>query len=385
MKSVTVNQVASSVRRRYKRSDGSPLSSNNYSTTILKTQLVSSTNTYQNHGDHRTGTSYSYSRNEYIPLQGTSSYTDNTILYMNEGSFGQPTNFASNHVIENNFSRLNAESRAIDKLYEKIRGNVDLSIDAFQVRQTLNMLRKPLAGLASITREARREAKRRGLSDITSSLWLEYTYGWSPLLSTIYDTAKLMGRIDDSRSPQLFRAKGTDIKEFSGLTGGKSLPGVGTVRGRYAARCTSYASVYALMDLSNKTKAQKAAEYTSLNPVSIAWELQPYSFVIDWFADISGYLRSMESAIIYDSSLIAAWGSRLGIYETDSYFDTLDKAFGTTPLSADIRGYVKRIEFTRFRYAGLPRPKIPVINTYSDLSWRRLTSATALLRQLMKR
>jgi hypothetical protein len=45
------------------------------------------------------------------------------------------------------------------------------------------------------------------------------------------------------------------------------------------------------------TELATVKEMGLLNPLSLAWELLPYSFVADWFVPIGGYLNTLDATI----------------------------------------------------------------------------------------
>lgn len=133
---------------------------------------------------------------------------------------------------------------------------------------------------------------RRRLKKV-SSLWLEYHFGWSPLLSDIH------GSIDVLQDKQFaFR------KVFSGaatveVDRQENLPWFyqskwwihretwqGTFGCRYQCR----------MEISSPN-ALKASQLGLVNPASVAWELIPFSFLVDWFLPVGRFLNSYTDTI----------------------------------------------------------------------------------------
>jgi hypothetical protein len=131
-------------------------------------------------------------------------------------------------------------------------------------------------------------------------------------------------------------------------------------------------------------KEFELARWTSLNPLSIAWELIPYSFVIDWFYDAGTYLRNLESALLYNNVFNGGYVSELYAYDgterTQKYF-TYKVGIYTRYYTNTARRSRKR-NFVRTKLLSYPLPRAPSIST--DLSSARLLSAAALLRQLLK-
>lgn len=119
-----------------------------------------------------------------------------------------------------------------------------------------------------------------------ASRWLEYCYGWTPLMQDIYNLA-------DQISKDLIEGKTIQVQE--------------TEKGK-----AQFASPYnpgnpVSQDfLKRKVKARYRVDSTGLktlseigltNPALIVWELVPYSFVVDWVVDISSYLSALDALV----------------------------------------------------------------------------------------
>jgi hypothetical protein len=123
------------------------------------------------------------------------------------------------------------------------------------------------------------------------------------------------------------------------------------------------------------------ARITSLNPVSIAWELVPFSFVFDWFWDVGGYLSLQE----------AAWGRGLTFvrgYKTVTYVHDItalcvqDKTnVGSGYWSCYFKGSDYRAWKQRTVLGSFPRPSLPKLEV--KLGVQRLLSAASLLRTVI--
>jgi hypothetical protein len=182
---------------------------------------------------------------------------------------------------------------ALGDLYDQIRGGVDLAIDFAEAHQAKAMMSKTVRGMRNL---ATTFAKiRRSNPKDWGNLWLEFTYGWRPLAQSIYGSGK-----------RLFLELSTDpgFKEVVGkahFTDGYKL--------RYGNGTTTDAGVQNIVTSNRcrvharfrftQSRLDTLAGFSSLNPVSIAWELTPYSFVADWFVNVSGYLRNYESSLLY--------------------------------------------------------------------------------------
>lgn len=117
-----------------------------------------------------------------------------------------------------------------------------------------------------------------------ASLWLEYWFGWSPLIADIYAVIDVM----QGAFPPV------DVNATSGSGGKVSFSSIQNPMWYYniydfevKARATYRAKVY----ISNPSLFL-ANQLGVINPASVAWELVPFSFVVDWFIPVGDFLNS---------------------------------------------------------------------------------------------
>lgn len=129
----------------------------------------------------------------------------------------------------------------------------------------------------------RNAAHDRTLSDI----WLSYQYGWKPLLSDIYTGARIVAEGFRHPDATFTKARGSAKDKHS--------------------RVYPYGDHELRWDV--EAKAQCVTYYTVgsetldgldalglINPLSIAWELMPYSFVADWFVPVGSFLSGLTAS-----------------------------------------------------------------------------------------
>jgi len=277
-------------------------------------------------------------------------------------------------------------NKCLSKIYEKIRGETDLSVDAFQARQAGVMLNqrfkqgrdvfmtkapKALLAIADLYKRMRRSNPRDW-----GSLRLEWVYGWKPLAGSIYGAAENMilasAKSSSGVSGHPIRVTSSEtsdwrvIKVDAAPTGD---PRTTEIEKIFQCRITGF---WAL----TTGGLNSVAGYTSLNPVSIAWELVPYSFVADWFVDIGGYLRNLESSLLYNSDFT-------GGYSTERSKETLreSQSGGYTEYSVSVKGSTVTKEFQRKVLTTSPSPRPPSFNP--KLGTERLINAASLLSQML--
>lgn len=92
-----------------------------------------------------------------------------------------------------------------------------------------------------------------------SAAWLEFSFGWAPFFSSVFDS------VEHALNYQRANSHRRSAK-------------VGNARAGFNAHITNH-------------RVYSAARLGLTNPLEIAWDRQPLSFVIDWFLPISTMLR----------------------------------------------------------------------------------------------
>jgi len=277
---------------------------------------------------------------------------------------------------------VNTVNKCIDKLNEAVRGTLDLSIDVAESHQTVNMIRDCYKVLSRSSYYLYRmySQLRRGNPTALADLWLQYQYGVKPLMSDVYDTMKRV--MHPENAYRTIRVRASDKQEyvdkysFGTIGDGEAIETVKTfISNRCEIKCDINTSQDSLASL---------AGYTSLNPVSIVWELVPYSFVVDWVIDVGGYLRGLETAATFNQSFIRG-------YQTESVKSrvtgTIDGS-GKYPTAHGRRsvsftsGMVEKTFKKRRVLLDYPVPRFPQVKP--SLGPQRLISAASLLSQFVK-
>lgn len=252
---------------------------------------------------------------------------------------------------------------ALSDFNAQLRGTIDFSIDAFQAGQTVRMIRDT-GKLVNLVKSfsPNQWAKR----------WLEYQYGWRPLIGTVYDAMDQLkrGLID---KPIILKAKGKTVSEWKDIYISSYAPVYGS---KPVVLSNQESRILILGSYTRKDSwLNSLAGWTSLNPASIAWELMPFSFVADWFYNVGDYLRNFETALLYGNQL--DW---VFITETERYvsFEKLtDKGTSSNIASLNLEGGTEWIYKRRYQASKTLLPRAPRFE--AKLGWQRMTSAAALL------
>jgi hypothetical protein len=131
--------------------------------------------------------------------------------------------------------------------------------------------------------------------EILSNTWLEYVYGWVPLLSDITGTiTALMSHLDPEDHKGLIKTvrkqitHPIEIYDKIDPGGDSNHQGGATFKGSTCYRiCVSYRVTNENQLLRNQLGL--------LNPLGIAWNLLPYSFVVDWFFRVGDLIETLTA------------------------------------------------------------------------------------------
>lgn len=315
-------------------------------------------------GDRKRPNNWSYGVHRSTAPSGIVVYRSGPYVTTRSGHVAGTTSYNSPMILPSTVPN-HIYNSCLDRFNEKVRGTIDISVDLAQAGSVARMF-KAADKVVSLARAL------KGSPSEIGSLWLELQYGWKPLLSTIYDTVdRLMdhtiathrtvkARFSDSVPNQIVTEP---IEEV-----GSSVSGLATRKGRFTCEIGAYL----------RTDVSDLAAYTSLNPVSIAWELVPYSFVVDWFIDIGGYIRGLETAYLYRNAFVSG-------YRSDGvFFDGIWNAFRNDSLyTYAVQSTLRQRSLTRTVLTSYPVPRLPSFK--AELGSGRLLNAAALLSQFLRR
>jgi hypothetical protein len=305
----------------------------------------------------------------------TSSYGDIHTAYSNGSISGaKGWGLGTAFIAPPDLDRATAYNNALSKMFDKVRGDVDHSINVGEAHKTVDGVKKAFKALTHIVTTFRK--MRRSNPRDWGNLWLEFHYGWAPLAKDLYETAERL--VKPSRTKGFYNEKGTGItsqtvQEQRTDSNGVPCTTVATADVRVLIKCQyNYAN----------TTLDQLSGFTSLNPVSIAWELTPYSFVVDWFINVGGYMRNLESSYIYSDSFIGGFVTTTS-EQTTGYSVSYSKARDDGSNAVDVYQYVGGTTVTRTKLRQVlgdnPVPSLPIFKP--NLGWSRAASGSALLGQ----
>lgn len=213
----------------------------------------------------------------------------------------------------------------------------------------------------SLTKDSYGSTTRRRLKTFGQQ-WLELHLGWVPLCQDIYNATQVF-----SKDPFPKRCLGTahSSDNYSVISSFPTHKNTKVVYYKVGYHVRGDVHVV-------NPNVALAAQLGLVNPVSVAWQLVPYSFVIDWFVNLSDLL-GLYDGLLGCETLRASYTT---LRESHATIEDLTRSSSSLPwdLNSFIGGhgaYCKRI-------LGLPPSHLTYINS-PRFSWQRGATAVALL------
>lgn len=353
---------------------------------------------------------YSYTRNTTWPPSGFT--TDNTGGILASGPFKGYERYENTRIglvdapigIPNVTGPSSAELAAMDRkcihdLLMKIKDQkINLAQAAAERAQTaktvgdaairlanaLRALKKGKFGdaasaLGLVGRVIRRQDNRNYFNQQRSMArgWLELQYGWRPLLADVYGAAEALAKA--YHLPPVEKVVKTRWVDTNRASSGQDF----NIQKTYTYEDYEQSRTYIryVCSFTNGNAITKSlSELGITNPALIAWELMPWSFVIDWFIPIGDFISS--------------WDATLGLQFQQGTKTVFRKGLTTraikygpaTGFGGTRTGYAvcsrELISIERTKLFSFPSPQLPAFK--NPLSLEHLANAMALLRQLKR-
>jgi len=285
------------------------------------------------------------------------------------------------------------------KILSKVKGTqINVAVATAEAGKTMTMVGNAAMNIAAAIGNLRRgdfvsaagnlgvTARRRAKSRFTrawarnkaqavASGWLGLQYGWGPLLDDVYggineinDIGANQGIVLNSTSkagrevPYRFYRPWTESFGWSVVQTGSTTVGV------------RYGVTYKRM----LGAPQDLPRLGITNPAVVAWELVPYSFVVDWFLPIGKFLENLDATL--GVSFLGGYRThfRRGEYTQVKNYSSKDYPYLGSTSSSLKRVIVSRIVLSDFPAIPLPRFKNPV-------SFLHMANGLALLTNLLKK
>jgi hypothetical protein len=214
---------------------------------------------------------------------------------------------------------------------------------------------------------------RKGSKDLAGA-WLEFRYGWLPLLMDVYGAVEALDALQEQGAYMMTVKAGKTVVAERSVTTGTKYNGIGpgACRHLYNTQREDFAKIR----LDYRIDSDYAITMKILgldNPSVVLWELMPWSFVIDWFISVGDFLQGFSA----DCGLTFVGGSKtVGSKIIQTAYSVYDSGSEITDPGLLEVGYLK---YTRTAYTGTPLPSLHF--TPDTQSWKHWLDALGLLRQ----
>lgn len=265
---------------------------------------------------------------------------------------------------------------AYNRLVSRLADESQWGANLLEARSGLDTMVRSVNRLRRAVRHVKRGNVRAALNDLSvpegrrgpssrvksaADLWLEYQFFWAPTIRDVYAAVDTMSRA--TFGTRLVYGNANALAEYTLSTGNK------VERHRVRDCCKTGARVR----ISNPN-AFLANQMGLVNPASIAWEIIPFSFVVDWFVNVGDCLSAMTDFVglsIEDSFTTVS--REEDVWATDFYQD-----WSVTKWRKD---HWHRFWVDRYPYL---QPPTLTLKPFRGFSVARGTNAIALLIQSMR-
>lgn len=229
-----------------------------------------------------------------LPRPPTPYFVDEVLA---AGYWNQNTGSVVNtHVLLNSISSL--QTKAYDKFWNVAHSRANVGISLFESKKSFQMIalrcgqmyrslrhldagnfRKAWVALSTSSPQPRLSSRVRSRPrENVANAWLEYTFGWVPLIQDVFSAVDVLQQDFDT-----FRTSTkVTMPWYLSLSSSSN---------RYSLNYSS-SYFYKAKTRVNNPNLLLANQLGVLNPAHIAWDAIPFSFVADWFLPVGKFIQS---------------------------------------------------------------------------------------------
>lgn len=200
-----------------------------------------------------------------------------------------------------------------------------------ELAQTVSMIRNPAKalreGLNAYHADVKRRMRRSGRSNkVVQRTWLEYVFGWAPLINDVESAARLATaqpmrvlQILEGTSSSSYKTGQSVTAVTAAVCGG---PRFIRRQHRQTTVSVKYAGAISARNSPPGFPEQLGLSWSNLLPT--VWELIPYSFMVDYFSNVGKVIEGLSTGVID-----LAWGYKNVKRESEVFADetVLDEAY----------------------------------------------------------
>jgi hypothetical protein len=143
--------------------------------------------------------------------------------------------------------------------------------------------------IAGVKRYLKKPSDRVQLD--VANRWLQYQYGMKPTLSDLYGSCEALRK---TLAEGKYHFKTVSKRSYQSES--QRWPQTGTIRGTAQAMASYQMRMVARYRI-REAAVKQLAEVGITNPALLAWELIPYSFVVDWLFPVGDWLASLDALV----------------------------------------------------------------------------------------
>lgn len=295
-----------------------------------------------------------------------------------------------------NLSTAKANAEALGKFNQSIR-NVFTAFEggvfAGELAQTLRMIRNPAQGIrrladefADIARAIRRAPHRGGnrIKNVTEALadaWLEAQFGWRPFLNDMKDGSDALTQLSLRRDNGTRRVTGKFVSREAATEGPNSGQQFAALKWATLSRTVGTVSVIyrGAVRVSARDPLVMDPQLVGFDPASwipTAWELIPYSFLIDYFTNVGDVIRGWSQL-----GVNLAWSNQTirRDYTKTSWSEQVPLEPGHSLVSfAPAKFVCSKVNVSRQKYTGTTVPSFTLrVPGFGSLRWLNIAALIA--------
>jgi len=279
-----------------------------------------------------------------------------------------------------------------NKLVKKLNNrDVDLGVALGEARETAHFVQGAMLSIYRAYRSARRgdasgmlkalkvsqtsvalKQSYRDVLDAASGVWLSYSYAVRPLLADVFGAMSALEKRHSRPDVVTMRARVSSELD-------KTMATVGAQPGRLDIEWSCKGTLESHMGLSFEIAnpfLYTLSQVGLTNPLNVAWELVPFSFVVDWFLPIGAY---------FDGLVPPQGISNLHGYQSyKGEFHGKGKLTGNFPIPPNTADGSRKFEATWYnRFKGrnpiTSYPRYHLVGATFDLGKSQIASGLSLL------
>lgn len=290
---------------------------------------------------------------------------------------------------EDGFGELNLRNGLITDARLKVK---DQSVNWAQAyaerRMTANLLADSIGRIAESILALRRGEWRKAGRWLKQNWkhapnsWLEYQYGWKPLIQDVMGSVEALQKLTDPVSWRTHVKSGRSI-ERDYFKSHQVTDGVFSYAMDFRGHRSAGGFIRFDFEPSAAFMSSLGTSTGITNPLQLQWELIPYSFVFDWGVQVGDWLSSLD-ATKHMKFLGGSYSLRKELVVTGvpRSTSTVPGIYGNDPTASVATNYYRRFILDREVFSAWPLASLPRFK--DPLSMTHVANALSLLAVALK-